>query len=113
MPRLYSSNSNARLEEAEQPLRRAFELDEYNLGIVVNLGNYLYLNDQFDSAAVLYEKAIAIDASSFTAVFGLATAQYFSGNQESSRRTLDIAESLARTTEEREKVSYMRKYLGQ
>ena len=102
-----------RLEEAEQPLRRAFKLDEYNFSIVMNLGNYFSLNDQFDSAAVMYKRATVIDASSFTAVFGLASAQYFSGNQESARRTLDIAERYARTKEEREKVSYMRRYLGQ
>lgn len=102
-----------RLDEADQPMRRAFELDENDFSIVVNLGNYFTLTDQFDSAVVLYGKAMGIDASSFTAVFGLASAQYFSGDKVSASRTMDLAERLARTAGDREKITYMRKYIDQ
>lgn len=100
-----------RLEAAERPLRRAFELDQTNLSVVVNYGNYYSLIDHFDSAVVMFESARGIDASSFAAVFGLATALYNSGNKVAAKNALDNAEILARTTKEKERISYLRSFL--
>ena len=121
---LYSTNADGLLEAGlihirqnitqtgGELIRRAFALDQSNLAVLINLGNYYNLVEKFDSASVIFAKATAVDTSSFAAAMGLATAQYFSGNVTAARQSLSIAETLVKNPEQEQKAAYLRQYLG-
>jgi TolB-like protein/Tfp pilus assembly protein PilF len=64
-------NSEGRLDEAMNEIKRAQELDPLSLIINVNVGEVLYYMRQYDEAIEQYKKALELDQNFMLAHFGL------------------------------------------
>ena len=99
-------------QKAGELFRLAYKLDQSNLVVLINLGNFFNVVEEFDSAKIILSRATALDSASFAVAIGLATAELFSGNEPSARHSLNIAEALAKSPEQFEKILYLRQLLG-
>lgn len=100
------------LQQGGALLKKAYTLDTSNFLAVINLGTIYIFEEQFDSASVQFDRAMIMDSSSFAAAIGLANAKFYLGQIEGSRQALQAAERLAKSADEKQRISYLRRYLG-
>ena len=88
-------------EQAQQHYRRAIELRSNYAGAHVNLGNLLFLNNEFPAALTAYEKAQQADPKLAIAFFNASQASAETYKYDQQARLLEVARNANRSLVER------------